>query len=109
VGLSPTELAASLQVTPSRVSQMFRALVQRAAQHFGQDAKRATDRLPQAAGPNFAQRMAQRELELAGRASDGPWGRQMEDALTRPLEPLAPQSPDQVDARLRVASDTRWE
>ena len=41
IGLTPTQLAAELKVTPSRVSQMFKALVQRTALHFGQDPKRA--------------------------------------------------------------------
>ena len=112
VGLSPTELAVSLKVTPSRVSQMFRALVQRMAVHFGQDPKRAIDRLPERSGMAFAQRMAQREAELATRASDGPWGRLMEEVLTRPMDlpatkaepPALPELP-----RLRVTSDTRWE
>jgi RNA polymerase sigma factor for flagellar operon FliA len=110
VGLSPTELAASLKVTPSRVSQMFRALVQRMAAHFGQDPKRAIDRLPERASMDFAQRMALREAELATRASDGPWGRQMEQALTRPLDLAVAKADAAVPAsRLRVTSDTRWE
>jgi RNA polymerase sigma factor for flagellar operon FliA len=112
VGLSPTELAASMNVTPSRVSQMFRALVKRMALHFDQDPKRAIDRLPDRSGPSFAQRMAQREAELAARAGDGPWGRMMEEVLTRPMDlvesPTA-QHDAQSGGRLRVTSTTRWE
>ncbi len=112
VGLSPTELAASMKVTPSRVSQMFRSLVQRMALHFDQDPKRAIDRLPDRSGPSFAQRMAQREVELATRASDGPWGRMMEEVLTRPMDltELGDGKPDtQPPKRLRVTGGTRWE
>ena len=103
IGLTPTQLAAELKVTPSRVSQMFKAVVQRTAQHFGQDAQRAIDRLPERSPDAFDRRVAQRELELAGRG--GAWGPAMESALTRPLDP-APAAP--VGARLQVDSETRW-
>ena len=115
VGLTPAQLAAELKVTPSRVSQMFRALVQRTALHFGQDPKRALDRLPERSPDAFDRRVAQRELELAG-GSDGPWGAMMEAALTQPLQPAKPpaaRKPSSLPkatpgARLRVDSNTRW-
>lgn len=109
VGLTPTQLAAELNVTPSRVSQMFRALVQRTAQHFGQDPKRAMDRLPDRSPDGFERRMAQREAELAA-GSDGPWGAMMEAALTQPLRPArAPATRKRPPAdTLRVDSGTRW-
>jgi Sigma-70, region 4 len=88
VGLSPTQLAARLQVTPSRVSQIFGALVRRIALHFGQDPKRAMDRLPDRSAAAFEQHMAQREVELATRAGEGPWGRMVEEVLSRPRPPL---------------------
>ena len=104
VGLTPAQLAAELKVTPSRVSQMFKALVQRTALHFGQDPKRAFDRLPERSSDAFERRIAQRELELATRAGEGAWGRMVESALTRPL-PLASAQPEPP---LQVDSDTRW-
>lgn len=115
VGLTPAQLAAELKVTPSRVSQMFRAVVQRTALHFGQDPKRALDRLPERSPDAFDRRVAQRELELAG-GSDGPWGAMMEAALTQPLQPAKPpaaRKPSSLPkaapgARLRVDSNTRW-
>ena len=115
VGLTPAQLAAELKVTPSRVSQMFRAVVQRTALHFGQDPKRALDRLPERSPDAFDRRVAQRELELAG-GSDGPWGAMMEAALTQPLQPAKPPAARQPSslpkaapgARLRVDSNTRW-
>jgi RNA polymerase sigma factor for flagellar operon FliA len=105
VGLTPTQLAATLNVTPSRVSQMFKALVQRTAQHFGQDPKRAIDRLPDPSPEAFAQRMAQREAELATQAEDGPWGRLVEEVLTKPIEPARPAATGEL---LRVGGGTRW-
>lgn len=115
VGLTPTQLAAELKVTPSRVSQMFKALVQRTALHFGQDPKRAMDRLPHGSPDAFERRVAQRELELAGDRGAGAWGRLMERALTRPVDPQASQAPQPAaeaaspaSETLRVHSETRW-
>ena len=112
IGLTPAQLATELKVTPSRVSQMFKALVQRTALHFGQDPKRAIDRLPQPSPDDFERRMAQRELELAANAGEGAWGQMMESALTRPLLPR-PQAAEasavpQPGKRIRVGSGTRW-
>ena len=105
VGLTPAQLAVELKVTPSRVSQMFKAVVQRTAVHFGQDAKRALDRLPERASPDaFERRVAQRELELASRGGEGAWGRMMESALTQPIEHNTPPAGE----RLRVDGGTRW-
>lgn len=106
VGLTPSELAASLKVTPSRVSQMFRALVQRIALHFGQDPKRALDRLPERSTDAFERRMAQREVDLAMRG-DGSWGRMLEEALTKPIG-LDEVPPARRGERLQVDSRTRW-
>ena len=109
VGLTPAQLAAELKVTPSRVSQMFKALVQRTAQHFGQDPKRAFDRLPDRSSDAYERRIGQRELELAMRADEGAWGRMMEDALTRPLAAPTPIPPTPAaEPRVQVDSDTRW-
>jgi RNA polymerase sigma factor for flagellar operon FliA len=108
IGLTPAQLAAELKVTPSRVSQMFKALVQRTALHFGQDPKRALDRLPARSSDDFERRVVKRELELAASADEGAWGHMVESALTRPIEPARPESPDQTDQRIRISSDTRW-
>jgi RNA polymerase sigma factor for flagellar operon FliA len=110
VGLTPAQLAVQLKVTPSRVSQMFKALVQRTALHFGQDPKRAVDRLPERSPDAYERRVAQREVELATRAGEGAWGAMMEAALTRPLAardaPVAAPAPQAQ--RLQIDSETRW-
>lgn len=109
VGLTPTQLAAELKVTPSRVSQMFKAVVQRTALHFGQDPKRAMDRLPQGAPDAFERRVAQRELEAASGSGAGAWGRSMERALTRSIDPQpAAEAASAPSDTLRVHSATRW-
>jgi RNA polymerase sigma factor for flagellar operon FliA len=117
IGLTPAQLAAELKVTPSRVSQMFKALVQRTAVHFGQEPQRAMDRLPERSSDAFERRVAQRELELAARADEGAWGHMVESALTRPITavetgaaetPAEATKPPPVGKRVRVSSDTRW-
>jgi RNA polymerase sigma factor FliA len=105
IGLTPTQLAAELKVSPSRVSQMFKSVVERTAQHFGQDPKRAFDRLPEPHSPDsFERRVAQRELQLS--AGDGAWGSMVENALTRPIARKPPA--DAATPRLRVDSGTKW-
>ena len=108
IGLTPAQLAVELKVTPSRVSQMFKALVERTALHFGQDAKRALDRMPERSPDDFDRRVAQRELELAASAEEGAWGHMMESALTRPITPAKQASSPQTGKPIRVSSDTRW-
>jgi RNA polymerase sigma factor for flagellar operon FliA len=95
VGLSPTELAASLKVSPSRVSQVYSRLLGRIADHFGNDQQRRIDRLPKpAAAPGFAELVTQREQELQRAPGQGPWGEMMEDVLTKPLsKPLIKPAP----------------
>ena len=103
-------------MTPSRVSQMFKALVQRTAVHFGQDPKRAVDRLPERSPVAFERRIAQREAELAANGEEGAWGHMVESALTRPISPARPEPAPAPAAtkvppaakRLRVDSETRW-
>jgi len=89
VGLTPVEVAKSLQVTPSRVSQMYQSVVKRVAQHFGHAVptrQRAIDR--QIARPvqvdrqseAFAELMREREMQMRGEAQAS-WGELMEQVL----------------------------
>jgi RNA polymerase sigma factor for flagellar operon FliA len=105
VGLTPVELAASLNLTPSRVSQMFRASVQRIARHFGH--ARASDRLLETAagGTGGEAAVAANEAESAGAGHPGSWGRLVEDVLARPAEHFDEPPAERL---LRVAAGTRW-
>jgi RNA polymerase sigma factor for flagellar operon FliA len=105
IGLTPVQLAASLKVTPSRVSQMFKASVQRIAVHFGQDPKRAIDRFPSRSGADFAQQMAQREAELAASSGGTAWGELMEQVLARPATQFDTSLGEEP---LDVPINTRW-
>jgi len=86
IGMSPVELAGSLRVTPSRVSQMYQAACRRIARHFGHAEQRAGDRAPSLPAVPFDDLIVQREAELAHSAEHVGWGELMERVLTRPAE-----------------------
>jgi RNA polymerase sigma factor for flagellar operon FliA len=68
VGLTPVEVAKSLKVTPSRVSQIYHSVVRKAAAHFAEPPRqRALDRYPDKQSEAFQELIAQRERELAAR------------------------------------------
>ncbi len=103
VGMTPVELAASLKVTPSRVSQLYKSVLQRISTHFGHH--RAADRVPAVAARQFDELVAQREAELETLPTDGPWGTLIENVLTKPKDQFTPPPGDD---RISVGSGTRW-
>ncbi|WP_298231638.1 sigma-70 family RNA polymerase sigma factor [uncultured Azohydromonas sp.] len=108
VGMSPVELAASLKVTPSRVSQLYKSVLQRISTHFGHQPgqSRAADRVPAVAAKQFDELVVQREKELENLPTDGPWGELIENVLTKPKEQFG--APPDDDGRISVSSSTRW-
>jgi RNA polymerase sigma factor for flagellar operon FliA len=105
VGLSPVQLAGSWNITPSRVSQLYKAMCARIARHLQPTAQRVTDRASARRGPRFDALVAEREAELATAADAGPWGEQLERTLTLPNERLGQRDPS---GPLVVDSSTRW-
>lgn len=93
VGLTPVEVAKSLRVSPSRISQIYHAVVRRAASHFQQvqpaRARRSTDRHPDKSSEAFVALVRQRE---EAHAQHGPWGELMEQVLVRPHGSMAVDS-----------------
>jgi RNA polymerase sigma factor for flagellar operon FliA len=87
IGLTPVEVARSLKVTPSRVSQIYHAVVRRAADHFGHTERRATDRYADKQSDEFMALMRQREEELR-KSRQGAWGEMVEQVLAHPGQPL---------------------
>ncbi|MBK1613323.1 flagellar biosynthesis protein FliA [Rubrivivax gelatinosus] len=101
VGMSPVELAASLKVTPSRVSQMYHGLLRRMAVRFGNvPHQRATDRARRPGRADMEALVVQREQELQSHPEAGPWGEMMEDVLVSPAE--------RFGIRIDVPPGTRW-
>lgn len=105
VGMTPVELAASLKVTPSRVSQLYKSVLQRISTHFGHSQLRAADRAPNTATKHFDELVAEREKELEALPTDGPWGTLIENVLTKPKEQFGDRDGDN---RISVSSTTRW-
>ena len=77
IGMSTEEVAESLGVSTSRVSQIYQATVKRITLHFAHKDQRALDKYPAKAGPEFDKLVASREAQL-------PWGTLLEQALTAP-------------------------
>ncbi len=87
VGLTPVEVAKTLQVTPSRVSQIYHNVVKRVATHFGHEPQqRAIDKRAPASSEAFAELLQRREEELR-RSPQGSWGELMEQVLVQSAAP----------------------
>ena len=104
VGMSPIELADSLNISASRVSQLYKSIFQRIARHFGHADQRALDRLGSEAAARFDEMVALREAELAREANGAPWEALLEDALT----PTDGRFGDSGPGLMKVDSSTRW-
>ena len=77
IGMSTEEVAESLGVSTSRVSQIYQATVKRITLHFAHKDQRALDRYPVRSGAEF-------ENLVATRDSQAQWGSLLEQALTAP-------------------------
>ena len=77
IGMSTEEVAESLGVSTSRVSQIYQATVKRITVHFAQKDQRALDRYPARSGPEFENLVATRDTQAQ-------WGSLLEQALTAP-------------------------
>ena len=105
IGMTPVELAQSLEITTSRVSQLFKSVCERIGIHLGHTHQRSTDRAVPGAKPNIDELIALREAELARSSADRAWSELVEEVLVSPH--------DEADAgsagkRLTVTSTTRW-
>jgi RNA polymerase sigma factor FliA len=114
VGLTPVEVAQTLQVSPSRVSQIYHAVVKRVVAQFGPDSQhepqhqRATDRHPDARAEALAELVRQREAALAA-TEQANWGARVDPGLTRPPGHEAAASAVPADEPyLVVTPGTRW-
>jgi RNA polymerase sigma factor for flagellar operon FliA len=105
VGLSPVEVAKSLKVTPSRVSQIYHSVVRRAADHFNPDGARrpAEQRFPDKSSEAFVAMIRQREEDLR-RTQQGAWGDLVEQVLTAPIR----HADKPGDGMVSVSTPTRW-
>lgn len=105
VGLSPSQLAEQLQVSPSRVSQMFKSVCNRIGEHLGQAGQRSTDRAEIVDPAHFDELITARESELARRGAAGAWGSRLADVLGAPQD-LSKRYPE--GEPIVVDVNTRW-
>jgi RNA polymerase sigma factor for flagellar operon FliA len=105
IGLKPIALAASLNVSPSRVSQLFHSVCERIGIHLGRPGHRSIDQIKSASPPNFDDLITARELELAKTDSGVAWAERFEDVLVMPLDKTRA---DAASEPLIVTSSTRW-
>lgn len=106
VGLSPVELAQAMNVSPSRLSQMFKQVCDRVGVHMGHAGQRSTDRARVLGRTRLDDLIAQRERELAStRAGGKAWGEGLADVLVTPQD-FAARYPE--DQPIVVDSNTRW-
>jgi RNA polymerase sigma factor for flagellar operon FliA len=105
VGLSPTQLALALNVSPSRLSQMFKSVCDRIGVHLGPTAHRSTDRVAAGRPARLDALIAEREAELARPQAGGAWGAQLQKVLGGPQDLDARYPPNQP---IVIESGTRW-
>ncbi|HSW06465.1 sigma-70 family RNA polymerase sigma factor [Aquabacterium sp.] len=103
VGLTPIELARSLKVSPTRVSQLFKSLCEQIGVHLGHTHQRSTDRLPRRAAVDLDGLITQRETELARSGAGRGWAEVVEEALSP-----WPDAADEGLQRIEVDDNTRW-
>jgi len=106
VGMTPIELARSLDISTSRVSQLFRSVCERIGIHLGHTHQRSTDRATPGITPNIEELIALREAELARSSADRAWSELVEEVLASPHD--AADSESAAGKRLAVTSTTRW-
>jgi len=105
IGLTPIELAESMKITSSRVSQLFKSVCERIGIHLGHAHQRSTDRAAPGAMANIEELIALREAELARSSVDRAWSELVEEVLAPPHDESGTGS---ADKRLTVTSTTRW-
>lgn len=103
VGLSPSQLAKSMQVSPSRVSQMFKSVCNRISEHLAQPAQRSTDRAAIVEPDQYEALVRARENEL-NRKGDA-WGLRLARALGAGPDALSDYPEGQP---IVVGMNTRW-
>lgn len=106
VGLTPTQLAESLQVSTSRVSQMFKSVCSRIEEHLATQGQRSTDRAVEGLPAPLDELIMRREEELAHAQPGHAWSQQLEKVLTLSGTELADHYP--ADQPLKVDINTRW-
>lgn len=104
VGLSPKQLAQQMNVSASRVSQIFRSVCDRIGDHLGHNGQRSTDLAGYTGQESLDELIARREEQLARQSGTGDaWSAKLEKVLSR--RAVASRT---ADPPLVVDANTRW-
>jgi RNA polymerase sigma factor FliA len=108
VGMTPVQLASSLNLSASRISRLYKSVVERIAQHFSHD-QRAFDRLGTDPAKHFERLVEEREAQLAREAKDLHWETLVESALDPTTQTTnARFGAPEKDSIMKVDGNTRW-
>jgi RNA polymerase sigma factor for flagellar operon FliA len=110
VGMTPVELAQSMKISSSRVSQLFKSVCERIGIHLGHAHQRSTDQATAGVTAQLEELIALREAELARSSAAGrAWAELMEEVLVPPNGAAEEEAATATtDKRLSVTSTTRW-
>jgi RNA polymerase sigma factor FliA len=92
IGLTPIQLAESMDVDASRVSQLYKSICDRIGIHLGHTRQRSTDRASARVPAQLEDLIALREAELTRTTAEGAWGQLVEKVLAVPREAADPGS-----------------
>ena len=108
VGMTPVELAHSMNISSSRVSQLFKSACERIGIHLGHTNQRSTDRATAgaAAQAQIEELIERRETELARTSTGRAWAELMEEVFAPSY--VEPDAGPADRRRLSVTSTTRW-
>jgi RNA polymerase sigma factor for flagellar operon FliA len=106
VGMTPIELARSMKISSSRVSQLFKSVCERIGIHLGHAHHRSTDQASAGTTPQIEELIALREAELARAGEGRAWAELMEDVFVSPRD--GHDAVADEAKRISVSSSTRW-
>ncbi|HKX42179.1 MAG TPA: sigma-70 family RNA polymerase sigma factor [Burkholderiaceae bacterium] len=106
IGMTPIELAQSMNISSSRVSQLFKSACERIGIHLGHQPQRSTDRAAPGSAAPLEDLIARREAELARAGTGRAWGELVEEVLAPPHDETDAASAD--GKPLTITSTTRW-
>lgn len=104
IGLTPAELASELELSPSRVTQLYHHAFRRIAARLGVADERALDRQP--SHERLDALVERREYEQARAGDGGHWGELLERTLAQRAAATAVE--EDAQGRLVVGTNTRW-
>ncbi|MEF7613107.1 sigma-70 family RNA polymerase sigma factor [Aquincola sp. MAHUQ-54] len=106
VGMTPVQLAGSMDLSPSRIAQMYANVCRKIAIHMGHAPVRAADLNGAESSDKFDALMDARDSELSRQPGGTHWAAMLETVLTAPAERFGEASAG--EEHIHVGPGTRW-